>query len=178
LLPPKSDCPCAVSTLDRYGADSEKFSLATYDLLNHMAQNAPKHHGGDMKKTLAAGALALGALLTGCSGNNVSENQSYKDLDALFAAAEKAGIECEPDAADTDMDGGGKARTCNDSMLVYVYPDAETNSSWVDLVDSTRQGIMQSTWVVGENFSIISNEEEAAGIAEKLGGKVTVIGSK
>jgi len=126
-----------------------------------------------MKKAFPV-LLTTALLLTGCS----SGSDTYDDFDDLTKALRAAGIKCETGATVTQVDFEGTAKTCNSAQIMYLFPDPEYMEESLQFHDITRQGIFESHWVVGENWYVITNEENASKIAKKAGGEVTIIGSK
>lgn len=129
-----------------------------------------------MKRVFNMGLVATFSigLLTGCA----SGSDTYESFNDLTEALAKAGIECEQGKTVTNVDFGGIAKTCNSAQIMYIYPDAESTKQAVKFHDTVRQGILVTPWVVGENWYVITNDENADKIQRKAGGEVTIIGSE
>lgn len=126
-----------------------------------------------MKKLFPALAVTA-LLLTGCS----SGAGTYSSFNDLTRALKSAGIDCDEGKTVASVDFEGTAKTCNDAQIMYLFPNSELTQRSVRFHDTTRQGILESHWVVGENWYVITNEKNAKKIQKKAGGEVTVIGSE
>lgn len=122
---------------------------------------------------LAAAVVLSALLIAGCSGDG-----SYKDFKELSKAVESAGISCDAGDSVTLIGDTGKAMTCNDAYIMYLYEDKQDMRSQIDFIDETRQGITTSYWVVGSDWYVItSNKDQATKLQNKIGGDIVQIGS-
>lgn len=120
---------------------------------------------------IGASAIALAALLTGCSG----QTSTFDSVSDLRDALEEAGGEC-PEYRETGQSKySSESAYCSPESVIAVYENHADVQAQVELRQRVTGSLLGGEWLVGENWSVDAPDLEF--LQAKLGGEIVNLGT-